>query len=312
MQKWMPLRGNFIESDGSIVFQGVAKQSPNNNGSLNPFALQTVPDGIVLYEDMVSNGSIKATAEFEEFSDGDFAQIVFNYQGDFNYMCAGIANKLAKYGFSVVNGQLTTISSSGLIENLPITKFDIQLQLLGSFLELYINGIKVLTSSIPYFVNFTQVGIWVRSNGKVTIRNFKTDCKKPGAFIVSQFGGDYDVLYNEVIAPVCENLHYSPVRGDEVASCSLILNDIITSIRNSAVIIADITPDNPNVFYELGYAHALGKPTILLCEKAVRERLPFDVSGFRTIFYDNSIGGKRKVEEKLKEYLQNIVNQIVA
>lgn len=306
MQKWMPLRGNFIESGGSIIFQGATKQSPNNN-SLNPFTQQTVSDGIILYEDMVSNGSIKATAEFEEFSEGDFAQIVFNYQGDFNYMCAGIANKLAKYGFNVVNGQLTTISSSGLIENLPITKFDIQLQLLGSFLELYINGIKVLTSSIPYFVNFTQVGIWVRSNGKVTIRNFKTECKRPGAFIVSQFGGDYDVLYNDVIAPVCENLHYAPVRGDEVASCSLILNDIITSIRNSAVIIADITPDNPNVFYELGYAHALGKPTILLCEKTVRERLPFDVSGFRTIFYDNSIGGKRKVEEKLKEYLQNIV-----
>ena len=312
MQKWMPLRGNFIESDGSVVFQGATKQSPNNNGSLNPFAQQAVPDGIVLYEDMVSNGSIKATVEFEEFNEGDLAQIVFNYQGDLNYMCAGIANTPAKYGFNLVNGQVSTINSSGFIENLPITKFDIQLQLLGSFLELYINGIKVLISSIPYFVNFTQVGIWVRSNGKVTIRSFKTECKKPEAFIVSQFGGDYDVLYNEVIAPVCEDLHYAPVRGDEVASCSLILNDIITSIRNSAVIIADITPDNPNVFYELGYAHALGKPTILLCEKAVRERLPFDVSGFRTIFYDNSIGGKRKVEEKLKEYLQNIVNQIVA
>lgn len=88
----------------------------------------------------------------------------------------------------------------------------------------------------------------------------------------------------------------------------MILSDIITSIQNSAVIIADITTDNPNVFYEIGYAHALGKPTILLCDKALRSKLPFDLSGFRTIFYDNSIGGKRKVEERLESYLQSIAD----
>ena len=311
MQKWMPIRGDFIENNDSLIFQGVPRELTNNNTIFNTLAQQTAPDGIVLYEDKISNGSIEATVEFEEFGKEDFAQIVFNYQGDLNYMCAGVANAQAKYGFNLVNGRVSTISCSGLIENLPITKFDLELRLLGSFLELYVNGIRVLTSSIPIFVSSTQVGIWVKSNGKVTISNFKTEYKKPEIFIVSQFGGDYDVLYNEVIAPVCEALHYAPIRGDEVVSCTLILNDIITSIRNSAVIIAEITPDNPNVFYELGYAHALGKPTILLCEKAVRERLPFDVSGFRTIFYDNSIGGKRKVEEKLKEFLQNIVNPMV-
>lgn len=181
---------------------------------------------------------------------------------------------------------------------------------MGSFLELYINGIKVLASVIPFIVNRTQVGIWVKSKGKVFIRDFKTDYVRPEIFVVSQFGGDYDILYNEVIKPVCEELKYNPMRGDEAVSCTLILNDIITSIRNSAIVIADITPDNPNVFYEVGYAHALNKPTILLCEKAIRDKLPFDVSGFRTIFYDNSIGGKRKVEEKLKKYLQNISNPI--
>ena len=87
--------------------------------------------------------------------------------------------------------------------------------------------------------------------------------------------------------------------------CALV-NDIITSIRNASVILADITPDNPNVFYEAGYAYALSKPTILLCEKGIREKPPFDISEFGTIFYDNSIGGKRQIEEKLKNHLQNI------
>lgn len=134
----------------------------------------------------------------------------------------------------------------------------------------------------------------VRSKGKVTISDFRTSYQKPEAFIVSQFGGDYDILYSDVLEPVCEKLGYKPVRGDEIASCSMIINDIVNSIRSSAVVIADITPDNPNVFYEVGYAHALNKPTILLCEKSIRDKLPFDVSGFRTIFYDNSIGGKKK------------------
>ena len=60
----------------------------------------------------------------------------------------------------------------------------------------------------------------------------------------------------------------------------------------------------PNVFYELGYAHALGKPTILLAERG--RELPFDIRGYRCIFYDNTIGGKAAVETNLKKHLENI------
>lgn len=151
----------------------------------------------------------------------------------------------------------------------------------------------------------------VKSKNPVVISNFETTYERPKVFIISQFGEDYDTLYNEVIQPICDRLQYIPIRADEILSPSVILSDIIISIVNSAVIIADITPDNPNVFYEVGYAHALNKPTILLCEKSQRERLPFDVSGFRTIFYDNSIGGKRQVEEKLERFLQNVGNSLL-
>lgn len=307
MKKWMPLRGNFIEEDDNIIFQGITQPLSDNIVSNNPLSdLQIVPDGIVLFEDMIANGLIETTVKFEKIDKNDFAQIIFNYQNESYYMCAGIADAPAKYGFNFINGNPNTIYSTGVMERLPTNKFNIKLQLAGSFLELYVNGIKVLVSAIPFLTNPTHVGIWIKSKDQVTISNFSTDYKRPEAFIITQFGGDYDILYDEVIKPVCEELDYIPIRGDEVTSCSLILNDIINSIRSSAVTIADITPDNPNVFYEVGYAHALNKPTILLCEKTIRDRLPFDVSGFRTIFYDNSIGGKRKVEEKLKKYLDNI------
>lgn len=307
MEKWMPLRGDFVKDGSSIIFQGMRQQVSGEQSQNSLIAQMTPPpDGIVLFEDIFSSGSIEANVGFENFNRGDLAQIIFNYQNDNCFMCAGITNSSPKYGFYFLNGQMNPIYVTGFVDELPITEFKIKVQLVGSVLELYINGVKVLVSAIPFGLNCTQVGIWVKSKDRVTISNFETNYKKPEAFIVSQFGGYYDVLYDEVIKPVCEKLSYAPIRGDEVTSCTLILNDITTSIRNATVIIADITPDNPNVFYEVGYAHALAKPTILLCEKSIRNRLPFDVSGFRTIFYDDSIGGKRRVEERLKAHLQNI------
>lgn len=76
------------------------------------------------------------------------------------------------------------------------------------------------------------------------------------------------------------------------------------AIREADVVIAEVTPVNANVFYELGYAHALGKPTVLLAERG--QSLPFDVSGWRAIFYDNTIAGRRQVEEQLRRHLANI------
>lgn len=177
MKNWMSLKGNFIENGNKIIFQGLNQQSVDNHASDNLLInLKPTPDGIILFEDMISNGLIETALEFEKFDKGDVAQIVFNYQSDSNYMCAGVANSQAKYGFNLVNmNNLNTIYATGFIDELPINKFDIKLHLMGSFLELYVNGIKVLTSAIPFIVNSTQVGILVKSKGKVIINDFKTD-----------------------------------------------------------------------------------------------------------------------------------------
>lgn len=95
------------------------------------------------------------------------------------------------------------------------------------------------------------------------------------------------------------------IRADEFYSSGLIIEDITRSIQEASLVIAEITPDNPNVFYEVGYAHGTAKPTVLLCDKK-REKLPFDIAGFRTIFYDNSIGGKSMVEDQLRKHLEGL------
>jgi nucleoside 2-deoxyribosyltransferase len=70
------------------------------------------------------------------------------------------------------------------------------------------------------------------------------------------------------------------------------------------LVIAEITPANPNVFYELGYAQALGKPTILLAQRG--GTLPFDIRSFRVVYYDDTIGGKTRVEQDLARHLEAI------
>lgn len=72
--------------------------------------------------------------------------------------------------------------------------------------------------------------------------------------------------------------------------------------------IAEITSPNQNVFYELGYAHALNKPTILLARRG--KELPFDIRSYRVIFYEDTIGGKPVVEENLRKHLKAILKDL--
>jgi hypothetical protein len=74
-------------------------------------------------------------------------------------------------------------------------------------------------------------------------------------------------------------------------------------------VVAEISTPNPNVFYELGYAHALRKPAILLFRRQEGEAMPFDVSGYRAIFYDDTIGGKKGVERSLEQHLKAILGE---
>ncbi len=182
--------------------------------------------------------------------------------------------------------------------------YDVKIGVVGSTIEFYVSNVLVC-SAITSFTN-SQVEIGCSGNDDdVIISDFHIKSQKPQAFVVMQFSEDFNDLYQEVIKPVCESFGYECKRADEYFTNGSILQDIIQSIKDSSIIIADITPNNPNVFYELGYAHAIAKPTILLSDKK-RDKLPFDISGFRTLFYDNTIAGKSAVENKLREHLHNI------
>jgi nucleoside 2-deoxyribosyltransferase len=113
----------------------------------------------------------------------------------------------------------------------------------------------------------------------------------------------FDTFYGEVIKPQAEKL-YEVVRIDEKSGPGAIFQDMQREVRQSDVSIAEITLANPNVFYELGYAQALGKPAILWAQRG--GKLPSDIASYRVVFYDDSIGGKSRVEEDLARHLDAI------
>lgn len=303
MKNWIAITGDFKENGSDIIFQGGIL--PNVNDSENN---DNIPGkaGIILFKDIMANGEICLDVEFASLNKFDEAEILFDFQDESHFMCAGVTNSPYKYEFKNFNGQWNWIRFTGNIMELPSTKYNLRVRINGSVIELYVNSIKVLNAISTTPINKTNIGVWVRSKSSITLSNYRASYQKNSAFIVSQFGGDYDVLYNDVIKPVCEKHNYQSIRADEINASSMILKDIISLIENATIVIADISPDNPNVFYELGYAHALKKQTVLLCEKGCRNKLPFDISSFRTIFYDNTIGGKKLVENNLERFLKEL------
>lgn len=303
MEEWLAIQGEFKSAENEIQFIG--GDLPYTDVKTNEIK-DGSKYGILMFNEWFFNGTIEMSIEFDDLHEGDEAEIIYNYLGDNNFSCVGITNSFLKYEYKTFNDNWnynTTIGQTILEKK---KKYLIRIEIIGSVLTLFVNNIKVFSTYLKEQQKRTQIGIWVRSRSIIKIHSYKANYEKPKAFVVMQFGHNYDDLYQDVIKKVCETNGYTVYRADEGLGTGLILNDIITAIKNSALVIADITPDNPNVFYEVGFAHALNKPTILLNEKNQREKLPFDISGFRTIFYDNSIGGKKLVEEKLTQFIKNI------
>lgn len=236
----------------------------------------------------------------------DLAQVIFNTDTGPNlYIGINVLESLfgiLKYDNQQKNWAL--LSGAGNSQSLELGKeYDIQIDVNGSVIKLFVNGVQV--ASTVQEIRKGQIKLAFRGNKEIIVKEFKVTAQKSKAFVVMQFTDEYNALFKEVIKPVCEEFDLECERADDYHSSNPIIEDIVNSIKIASVVIADITPDNPNVFYEVGYSHAIGKPTILLSDKK-RSKLPFDLSSFRTLFYDNTIAGKTTVEEKLRKYLQNI------
>jgi hypothetical protein len=129
-------------------------------------------------------------------------------------------------------------------------------------------------------------------------------------FVVMPFGKkkmpdgrayDFDKVYRVIIQRAVQEAGMKALRADETAGSRLIHSDMFKDLRDRAVVLADLSLENPNVFYELGIRHVMAPSgTVLMCRKGTE--LPFDVRLSRVIFYkfDGDDLDWEEVEETIK------------
>jgi hypothetical protein len=123
-------------------------------------------------------------------------------------------------------------------------------------------------------------------------------------FVIMPFAKNRFEVYKRAIAPACKDAKFKAVRVDELKGVYNINRKIIEHLFKSEVVIAELTDMNPNVFYEMGVAHTIDNKTIMITQSA--EKLPFDISSYRCIVYDESDDGFKKLQEELAFALQTI------
>jgi nucleoside 2-deoxyribosyltransferase/predicted transcriptional regulator len=105
-------------------------------------------------------------------------------------------------------------------------------------------------------------------------------------FVIQPFdGARFDKRYEDVFVPAIVDADLDPYRVDRDPAATIPIEQIEEGIRRSTACLADISTDNPNVWFELGFAIASGKPVIIVCEQQLNRRFPFDVQHRAIITY---------------------------
>lgn len=127
---------------------------------------------------------------------------------------------------------------------------------------------------------------------------------KPFVFVLMPFAKAYDDVYELAIKAACTEAGAYAERVDQQIFADSILDRMFNQIAKADLIVADMSERNPNVFYEVGYAHALGKTTILLTRDEAD--IPFDLKHYQHVVYGDSLSGlKAELLRRVGWHLEN-------
>lgn len=125
-------------------------------------------------------------------------------------------------------------------------------------------------------------------------------------FVIQPFdnGGVFDRRFDETVAPAVRKAGLEPYRVDRDPKVTIPIDEIETGIRGSRACLPDISLDNPNVWFELGYAIASTKDVVLICSDERQSKFPFDVQHRSIIRYQTgSAGAFAALAERITERL---------
>jgi hypothetical protein len=297
---WAALSGLWTFQGGSARYLGP------NPGATSPY-------GIAITSSKLSDGKASVQVKFTKIdSDGHIAAgIVLGFQSESSrYVVAQLGGYGSAYSVAenIPGRGWQGVETVGSARNLqPDRQYLLEVTQTGQDIRLSVDSVPVIDRVLPYPFAGNQLGLFAWGESELSFEGLSVQATKPQVFVAMQFGQPFDTLYQEVIEPGTRSLGLNAVRIDEIAGPGIIFQDIKDQIAEAKIVIAEITAPNQNVFYELGYAHALNKPTILLAQRG--KELPFDIRSYRVIFYDDSIGGKPALERNLRKHLEAVLRE---
>lgn len=144
----------------------------------------------------------------------------------------------------------------------------------------------------------TEAAVPSRPSETDTVREFLDTC-----FVLMPFGEWFDRYYKDIYVPATKEAGFEPLRADSLFNSGSVIEQIWQQIRKAKVLLADLTGKNPNVFYELGLAHAARKPVVFVTGSI--EDVPFDVRHLRVVTFDvREPGWSDRLRRDITAYLK--------
>ena len=128
-------------------------------------------------------------------------------------------------------------------------------------------------------------------------------------FVMQPFAPPHGNYYEKIFKPAIEKTGLQAVRADaEIFGTGKIIDQVWRGINAAKVLVAELTTRNANVFYELGLAHALNKPVVLISSN--EPDVPFDLQHIRVIYYDvnDPFWGTKLIEKVAENILSALTN----
>ena len=116
--------------------------------------------------------------------------------------------------------------------------------------------------------------------------------------------------FDRIYKPTIEKAGFIAKRADDISKPTEIMVGIWESIQDASIILADLSEKNPNVFYELGLAHAIAKPVIMITPSM--DNVPFDLQALRIIIFKTQTPGWDKdlrIKLPIRNWLMLVVSQ---
>lgn len=289
---WVGIRGRWNETPAGPVYKG-----------------SDSPPGLIVSNQPLQNGTCRVAIRVAG-GNRESAGVVIGYSADerpYAYAELGGWGRAYSLAESRVNS-LSLLKGVGTRDILvPDREYQLELRLKGQEVRVLVDDVPVIDTRLPNPLTGKYVGLIGFGEGPTPFTGFQVHDERPLLFVAMAYEEPFETLYKEVIEKQAEAAGYLAHKIDEKPGPGVIFQDMQQAIERAAVVIAEITPSNPNVFYEIGFAHALGKPTILLARRG--SDLPFDISSYRVVFYGDTIAGKPEVERSLRRHLDAIADR---